>query len=70
MNYLITSTRRVNKRTAAAIQAALDKEFGRPICTIFAQKKGIEYVVNAAGYLRGAYVYAFITGFLAARGLL
>ncbi len=62
---LIPTLGRTTYKTAFAIQAALDEEFGGQICYIERTKEGIILRMISARDERRAFAAAFICGFLA-----
>jgi hypothetical protein len=64
-NTLIPSTRRTNCRTVAAVQAALDNEYLRPVCRIGRESNGLTVEMLPGHDGRKLAVIGFVTGFLA-----
>jgi hypothetical protein len=68
MKTLIPSPR-ANVRTANAVQTALNTQLQRSVATIGRDKNGLTVAMLPGQEERRGYVCAFVSGFLAARGL-
>lgn len=63
----VIALKRTNSKTVARLQAALDREFCKRVCTITRDKTGILLEIPATEEARRPYLVAFTSGFLAAR---
>lgn len=69
MNSTRIPASRTNIKTVRAIQLALDAQFENQVCRISREKAGVVVEMLPGHNERKLYILAFVSGFLAARGL-